>query len=216
MKELELYLHIPFCVKKCNYCDFLSAPAEEKTRAAYVDTLIREIEGFEEPEDYEVVTVFFGGGTPSILPGEAILRLMEALRKKFHFREEAEITLEANPGTVDEKKLSFYKKAGINRLSFGLQSTDAEELKKLGRIHTWEKFLESFELARKAGFSNINVDLMSALPGQTVESWEKTLKQVIALNRMATISYGETKPVAPNNTREGRAQNRRVAIVVLS
>ena len=129
MKELELYLHIPFCVKKCNYCDFLSAPAEEKTRAAYVDTLIREIEDFEEPEDYEVVTVFFGGGTPSILPGEAILRLMEALRKKFHFREEAEITLEANPGTVDEKKLSFYKKAGINRLSFGLQSTDAEELK---------------------------------------------------------------------------------------
>ena len=104
MKELELYLHIPFCVKKCNYCDFLSAPAEEKTHAAYVDTLIREIEDFEEPEDYEVVTVFFGGGTPSILPGEAILRLMEALRKKFHFREEAEITLEANPGTVDEKK----------------------------------------------------------------------------------------------------------------
>ena len=189
MKELELYLHIPFCVKKCNYCDFLSAPAEEKTRAAYVDTLIREIEGFEEPEDYEVVTVFFGGGTPSILPGEAILRLMEALRKKFHFREEAEITLEANPGTVDEKKLSFYKKAGINRLSFGLQSTDAEELKKLGRIHTWEKFLESFELARKAGFSNINVDLMSALPGQTVESWEKTLKQVIALNPEHVSAY---------------------------
>ena len=189
MKELELYLHIPFCVKKCNYCDFLSAPAEEKTRAAYVDTLIREIEDFEEPEDYEVVTVFFGGGTPSILPGEAILRLMEALRKKFHFREEAEITLEANPGTVDEKKLSFYKKAGINRLSFGLQSTDAEELKKLGRIHTWEKFLESFELARKAGFSNINVDLMSALPGQTVESWEKTLKQVIALNPEHVSAY---------------------------
>ena len=89
MKELELSLHIPFCVKKCNYCAFLSAPAEEKTRAAYVDTLIREIEDFEEPEDYEVVTVFFGGGTPSILPGEAILRLMEALRKKVHFREDA-------------------------------------------------------------------------------------------------------------------------------
>ena len=189
MKELELYLHIPFCVKKCNYCDFLSAPAEEKTRAAYVDTLIREIEDFEEPEDYEVVTVFFGGGTPSILPGEAILRLMEALRKKFHFREEAEITLEANPGTVDEKKLSFYKKAGINRLSFGLQSTDAEELKKLGRIHTWEKFLESFELARKAGFSNINVDLMSALPGQTVESWRRTLEQVMALSPEHISAY---------------------------
>ena len=131
MKELELYLHIPFCVKKCNYCDFLSAPAEEETRAAYVDALLEEIRGFEDPEDYEVVTVFFGGGTPSILPGQEIFRIMEALREKFSFCKGAEITLEANPGTVDKEKLVCYKKAGINRLSFGLQSADAEELKKL-------------------------------------------------------------------------------------
>ena len=189
MKELELYLHIPFCVKKCNYCDFLSAPAGEETRAAYVDALLEEIRGFDEPEDYEVVTVFFGGGTPSILPGQAIFRIMEALREKFSFRKEAEITLEANPGTVDKEKLSFYKKAGINRLSFGLQSADAEELKKLGRIHTWEKFLESFQLAREAGFSNINVDLMSARPGQTKESWEKTLRQVLALQPEHISAY---------------------------
>lgn len=189
MKELELYLHIPFCVKKCNYCDFLSALAGEETRAAYVDALLEEIRGFDEPEDYEVVTVFFGGGTPSILPGQAIFRIMEALREKFSFRKEAEITLEANPGTVDKEKLSFYKKAGINRLSFGLQSADAEELKKLGRIHTWEKFLESFQLAREAGFSNINVDLMSALPGQTKESWEKTLRQVLALQPEHISAY---------------------------
>lgn len=189
MKELELYLHIPFCVKKCNYCDFLSAPAGEETRAAYVDTLLEEIRGFDEPEDYEVVTVFLGGGTPSILPGQAILRIMEALREKFSFHKGAEITLEANPGTVDKEKLSFYKKAGINRLSFGLQSADAEELKKLGRIHTWEKFLESFQLAREAGFSNINVDLMSALPGQTKESWEKTLRQVLALQPEHISAY---------------------------
>ena len=189
MKELELYLHIPFCVKKCNYCDFLSAPAGEETRAAYVDALLEEIRGFDEPEDYEVVTVFFGGGTPSILPGQAIFRIMEALREKFSFRKEAEITLEANPGTVDKEKLSFYKKAGINRLSFGLQSADAEDLKKLGRIHTWEKFLESFQLAREAGFSNINVDLMSALPGQTKESWEKTLRQVLALQPEHISAY---------------------------
>ena len=189
MKELELYLHIPFCVKKCNYCDFLSAPAREETRAAYVDALLEEIRGFDEPEDYEVVTVFFGGGTPSILPGQAIFRIMEALREKFSFRKGAEITLEANPGTVDKEKLSFYKKAGINRLSFGLQSADAEELKKLGRIHTWEKFLESFQLAREAGFSNINVDLMSALPGQTKESWEKTLRQVLALQPEHISAY---------------------------
>lgn len=189
MKELEIYLHIPFCVKKCNYCDFLSAPAGEETRAAYVDALLEEIRGFDEPEDYEVVTVFFGGGTPSILPGQAIFRIMEALREKFSFRKGAEITLEANPGTVDKEKLSFYKKAGINRLSFGLQSADAEELKKLGRIHTWEKFLESFQLAREAGFSNINVDLMSALPGQTKESWEKTLRQVLALQPEHISAY---------------------------
>lgn len=189
MKELELYLHIPFCVKKCNYCDFLSAPAEEETRAAYVDALLEEIRGFEDPEDYEVVTVFFGGGTPSILPSQEIFRIMEALREKFSFRKGAEITLEANPGTVDKEKLSCYKKAGINRLSFGLQSADAEELKKLGRIHTWEKFLESFQLAREAGFSNINVDLMSALPGQTKESWEKTLRQVLALQPEHISAY---------------------------
>ena len=189
MKELELYLHIPFCVKKCNYCDFLSAPAGEETRAAYVDALLEEIRGFDEPEDYEVVTVFFGGGTPSILPGQAIFRIMEALREKFSFRKGAEITLEANPGTVDKEKLSFYKKAGINRLSFGLQSADAEELKKLGRIHTWDKFLESFQLAREAGFSNINVDLMSALPGQTKESWEKTLRQVLVLQPEHISAY---------------------------
>ena len=189
MKELELYLHIPFCVKKCNYCDFLSAPAEEETRAAYVDALLEEIRGFDEPEDYEVVTVFFGGGTPSILPGQEIFRIMEALREKFSFRKGAEITLEANPGTVDKEKLSCYKKAGINRLSFGLQSADAEELKKLGRIHTWEKFQESFQLAREAGFSNINVDLMSALPGQTKESWEKTLRQVLALQPEHISAY---------------------------
>lgn len=189
MKELELYLHIPFCVKKCNYCDFLSAPAGEETRAAYVDALLEEIRGFDEPEDYEVVTVFFGGGTPSILPGQEIFRIMKALREKFSFRKGAEITLEANPGTVDKEKLSFYKKAGINRLSFGLQSADAEELKKLGRIHTWEKFLESFQLAREAGFSNINVDLMSALPGQTKESWEKTLRQVLALQPEHISAY---------------------------
>ena len=189
MKELELYLHIPFCVKKCNYCDFLSAPAEEETRAAYVDALLEEIRGFEDPEDYEVMTVFFGGGTPSILPGQEIFRIMEALREKFSFRKGAEITLEANPGTVDKEKLVCYKKAGINRLSFGLQSADAEELKKLGRIHTWEKFLESFQLAREAGFSNINVDLMSALPGQTKESWEKTLRQVLALQPEHISAY---------------------------
>lgn len=182
MKELELYIHIPFCVKKCAYCDFLSAPASEETKMLYVDTLLAEIEEFENADDYEVVSAFFGGGTPSILPGEEIGRIMNALEKKFRFRMDAEITLEANPGTVGKEKLLCYKRAGINRLSLGLQSAHEKELKKLGRIHTFKEFLESFQTAREAGFSNINVDLMSALPGQTKESYRDTLNKITSLD----------------------------------
>ncbi len=188
-KELELYIHIPFCVKKCRYCDFLSAPAEEKIQRAYVDALLWEIAEYEEPEDQEVVTVFFGGGTPSVLPGEEIGRILSALKEKFVFAEDAEISLEANPGTVDAEKLSSYREAGINRLSLGLQSADEKELRVLGRIHTYEMFLESVNLARNAGFSNLNVDLMSALPGQTAASWEETLKKVIALHPEHISAY---------------------------
>lgn len=188
-KELELYIHIPFCVKKCRYCDFLSAPAEEAVQSAYVNALLAEIGEYEEPEDQEVVTVFFGGGTPSVLPGKEIGRILSALKEKFVFAEDTEISLEANPGTLDEEKLSCYREAGINRLSLGLQSAKREELQMLGRIHTYETFLESMNLARKAGFSNLNVDLMSALPGQTAASWEETLKKVISLHPEHISAY---------------------------
>lgn len=188
-KELELYFHIPFCVRKCAYCDFLSAPAAETVMEAYVKRLIEEIEGFEDAEEYQVCTAFFGGGTPSILAGSQIEAVMEAARRRFAFCEDAEITLEANPDTVTTEKLEAWRRAGVNRLSIGLQSADDGELERLGRIHDYSAFLKSFESARKAGFSNINIDLMSALPGQSVSDWERSLKTVIALDPEHISAY---------------------------
>ena len=188
-KELELYIHIPFCVKKCDYCDFPSAPAGTEVKERYVDALLEEIAGFEDPEKYQVVTVFFGGGTPSVLPEKEIGRIMNALKKVFTFEKGAEITLEANPGTLTKEKLLYYREIGINRLSMGLQSAKDEELKTLGRIHTFQEFLESFRLAREAGFDNLNVDLMSALPGQTEKSWEETLQKVVELKPEHISAY---------------------------
>ena len=182
MKELEIYIHIPFCVRKCAYCDFLSGPSDEADRELYVKLLCDEIEACKgKTEEYQVSTVFFGGGTPSVLSGKQIERIMQSLRENLQFRWDAEITLEANPGTVSEEKLHSYKKAGINRLSIGLQSVHDEELKLLGRIHTYSEFLTTYHMARKCGFQNINIDLISAIPGQTVESWCETLQTVLAL-----------------------------------
>ncbi len=202
-KPLELYIHIPFCVRKCAYCDFLSGPSTLEVRGAYVNCLIEEIRQCKkagtgtpdngwascDPEEYEVVSAFFGGGTPSILSPDQIRRIMEALRGTYDWNPQAEVTIEANPGTVDEEKLRTYLDCGINRISFGLQSTNNEELRKLGRIHTWEEFLESYQKARIAGFTNINVDLMSALPGQTVDSWRETLEKVLALKPEHISAY---------------------------
>ena len=182
MKELEIYIHIPFCVRKCAYCDFLSGPSDEADRELYVKLLCDEIEACKgKTEEYQVSTVFFGGGTPSVLSGKQIERIMQRLRENLQFRWDAEITLEANPGTVSEEKLHSYKKAGINRLSIGLQSVHDEELKLLGRLHTYSEFLTTYHMARKCGFQNINIDLISAIPGQTVESWCETLQTVLAL-----------------------------------
>lgn len=189
-RELELYIHIPFCVKKCAYCDFLSGPASNQQIEEYVQALIEEIRYYKEfVKKYEVSTVFWGGGTPSLLTGEQMKALMETLRQTFFIRQNAEITMEANPGTVTVEKLLACQKAGINRISFGLQSVNNEELKMLGRIHTYEEFLESYEAARKAGFQNINVDLISAIPKQTVRSWEQTLQTIISLQPEHISAY---------------------------
>ncbi|MDD6442540.1 MAG: radical SAM family heme chaperone HemW [bacterium] len=190
MRLLELYIHIPFCVKKCAYCDFLSGPSDEKSRERYVELLCEEIQVCRgKVEEYQVSTVFFGGGTPSVLQGEQIKRIMETLRKVFVFETDAEISMEMNPGTVTSEKLVAYREAGINRLSIGLQSVQDEELKLLGRIHTYDEFLHSYELARKAGFENINIDLISAIPGQTVSSWAETLKTIVELEPEHISAY---------------------------
>ena len=189
-KELELYLHIPFCVKKCAYCDFLSAPADEDAKQEYVNALLCEIQGYEAyHEPYQVTTIFMGGGTPSLLTGDQVIVIFDALHQSFQIAENAEVTIEANPGTVTKEKLKAWKAAGINRLSIGLQSADNEELKMLGRIHTWEEFLTTYDLARKQGFDNINIDLISAIPGQTEASWKKTLTKVARLDPEHISAY---------------------------
>lgn len=189
-KELELYLHIPFCIQKCNYCDFLSMPAKEEVRRHYVNCLLEEIrQKGEQCKEYQVSTVFFGGGTPSLLAGVQIAELMEAIRNSFQVDADAEITIECNPGTLDRQKLLFYQRSGVNRLSIGLQSAVNRELQLLGRIHTYEQFLENYDLARKMGFENINVDLISALPGQKTKDWEYTLKKVMELRPEHISAY---------------------------
>lgn len=188
--KIEIYIHIPFCVKKCDYCDFLSAPSDSDTMESYVKALVKEIEfSKEKMKDYLIDTVFIGGGTPSILDGSFIERILEALRTNSKISDNAEITIECNPGTINESKLQSYQRAGINRISFGLQSANDKELKSIGRIHTYTQFLESYHMARKCGFDNINIDLMSALPGQSVESYEETLEKIIELNPEHISAY---------------------------
>ena len=205
MDELMLYLHVPFCVRKCHYCDFLSAVHNAETREKYVQALCTELRTRGKEYSGRIVTsVFFGGGTPSLLSPAQISRILDTARGLFVFSKDAEITMECNPGTIhanpmegeanrgkecfeveqnhdEEKKLAGYRTAGVNRLSIGLQSANDEELKLLGRIHDYEAFLETYRIARKVGFANVNIDLMNALPGQTMESWRKTLERIFAL-----------------------------------
>lgn len=191
-KPLGIYLHIPFCIRKCLYCDFLSAPSDEETREAYVNALLAEIDAQAPLYDkFQVHTVFFGGGTPSLLTADQTAAILGRLYQRFSFvsQKEMEVTLEANPGTLTEEKLRAWRQAGVNRLSIGLQSAHDEELKSLGRIHTWKEFLWGYEAARRAGFSNLNIDLMSALPGQSLESWMDTLKKTAELKPEHISAY---------------------------
>jgi len=179
---MELYLHIPFCVKKCAYCDFLSAPATDDTIQDYVGALKKEIiQKAACVPKRSVRSIFFGGGTPSLLSAKQIMELMETVKRSFFIEADAEITMECNPGTFTEGKLFAMKVAGINRLSIGLQSAQDRELQTLGRIHRNADFLSCYEMARKAGFQNINVDLIYGFPGQTAESFSKTLQEVCGI-----------------------------------
>ncbi len=190
--KLGIYIHIPFCVQKCRYCDFLSAPADESIREAYVEALCREINAFEDAGACRAVSVFFGGGTPSLLRADQIERILDTVTGRFPMACGAglpEITLECNPGTTKGQFLRDIKKAGINRLSIGAQSADEKQLKKLGRIHSWEQFLAQYASAREAGFENINIDLISALPGQSTAEWADTLEKAAALEPEHISAY---------------------------
>lgn len=189
-KELELYIHIPFCVKKCAYCDFLSGTAGAEEIARYIVALCKEINQYGYmKKQYEVTTIFIGGGTPSILEPEQIARIMASLKAQFFIRTDAEITIEVNPGTITREKVLSYRTEGINRISIGLQSVNNEELKILGRIHTYEEFLDTYALIRECGFQNVNIDLISAVPGQTESTWEVTLEAIIQLNPEHISAY---------------------------
>ena len=187
---MELYIHIPFCVKKCDYCDFLSFSADEQTQKSYVAALQKELAFYgAKYKDRRITTIFIGGGTPSWLKEDYMQAIMETVYHYFSVEQDAEITIECNPGTITEHKFEVYRRIGINRLSIGLQSVHNEELKILGRIHTFEQFLKTYDMARKHGFSNINIDLMSSLPGQTPEIFCDSLYQVLKLKPEHISAY---------------------------
>ena len=178
-RPLELYIHVPFCVRKCLYCDFYSYPGTDAEEKAFFEHLFREVR--ETPFSGEVRSVFIGGGTPSVADPSRIRETLSVLRAQFPFRADAEISMEANPGTVTEEKLSVYRDAGINRLSIGMQSADDGMLASIGRIHRFSDVAETVKQARAAGFRNLNLDLISGLPGETAESFENTLFQALSM-----------------------------------
>lgn len=178
-----LYIHIPFCEQKCAYCDFLSFPGKQKeNKTRYLDALMKEMRLRLKGEWQNPDTIFIGGGTPTALDCDALAALLETLGQCVDLESVVEFTVEANPGTVDEEKFAVLKKDGVNRLSFGVQSFDATLLKRIGRIHTAEEAENAVAMARRAGFSNINLDLMYGLPGQSVEQWRETVARAMALH----------------------------------
>ena len=181
MKELGLYIHIPFCKQKCYSCDFVSYAKNEKFFERYIGALLEEMNNFFDNNDVEIKTIYIGGGTPSIIDAKYIEEIMNFLKKRDLLKKTKEITIEVNPGTVDEEKIKCYKKAGINRLSIGLQSTDDNMLKKIGRIHCYKDFLNTYKFAKEAGFDNINVDIMIGLPEQKISNVKNTLEKIINL-----------------------------------
>ena len=180
-KELGIYIHIPFCKRKCHYCDFISYQNKTELIEQYINCICLEIENWKAKLDdqYNVTTIYIGGGTPSYIEPKHILKILSNLKEFINSK--VEITIEVNPGTVIKSKLEEYKKAGINRLSIGLQETHDELLKTIGRIHNYEEFLNTYNSARECGFENINVDLMLGLPNQTIEHLKQSLQKIIKL-----------------------------------
>lgn len=184
-KELGIYIHIPFCKSKCYYCDFISYTNKENYIKEYIKNIIEELEQYD-LSNYNITTIYIGGGTPSFINEKYIVQLLRNLKTKLSNNqtnfENMEITIEINPGTITKNKIEQYKKAGINRVSIGLQSTDNDLLKQIGRIHTYEEFLEAYEIIKEAGFENINIDLMIGLPNQTIQMLKTALEEIKKLN----------------------------------
>lgn len=198
---MGLYIHIPFCIKKCGYCDFVSFEGKKPDQwGEYRNELLGEIRSYGESiaEDYLVDTIFFGGGTPSLLNAKIIREIIDQIKDSFKVIIDAEITIEANPGTLTREKLSRYLSAGINRLSLGVQSFDDNLLMLLGRLHGKREVLDAYRMARDVGFKNISLDLMFAIPNQSIESWEATINEAIDLDpehiSFYELSYEEGTP----------------------
>ena len=192
MKELGIYIHIPFCRQKCFYCDFISFPKQEEKIKTYIECMKKEIEQRAKQlveKEYEVTTIYIGGGTPSYIEPVYIEEIIQKVRKYYCLSKQLEITIEVNPGTITEEKMQTYKKAGINRVSIGLQSSCNERLKQIGRIHTYEDFLETYALVRKVGIHNCNVDLILGLPMQSIEEVTDSIQKVIVLNPEHISTY---------------------------
>lgn len=185
-KEIGLYVHIPFCKQKCFYCDFPSYGGIDDLMDEYVEALVKEIES--KASNYKIGTIFIGGGTPSYLTLKNIEILLDSINK-LDLKENLEFTMECNPGVLEVEKLKAMKKKGVNRISMGLQSADNNLLKALGRIHTYEEFLNNYNEAKKVGFENINIDLMFGLPGQSVKVYIDTLEKIAKLNPKHISAY---------------------------
>lgn len=186
-----LYIHVPFCVKKCNYCDFNSFKVDRISKNTYLEDLRKEMELYknEIDENEEITSIFLGGGTPSILSGGEIKYIFKCINDNFNIKKDAEITIECNPGTLTLEKLQDMKDAGINRLSIGLQATQNNHLEYIGRIHTYEEFEKNYKEALKVGFDNINVDLMYSLPNQSFDDWKESLEKITDLNPTHISAY---------------------------
>ncbi|WZL74620.1 radical SAM family heme chaperone HemW [Clostridiaceae bacterium 35-E11] len=190
MKELGIYIHIPFCIQKCFYCDFHSYSNMQHRIMAYINALIKEMDSWKEKlANYQIKSVFIGGGTPSIVPIDAIDKIINTLHTSFRLSSDLEFTIESNPGTLEKQKIKYYLENDINRLSIGLQAWQNPLLKELGRIHTQEMFVKNYLLAREMGFKNINVDIMFGLPHQTSAQWEETLRNVVVLQPEHISAY---------------------------
>lgn len=191
MDDLALYVHIPFCLKKCNYCDFISFPNKFDYVEKYTDALVKEIRFYSSVgKKFKLNTVFIGGGTPSSINSIYIEKIMDGIYKYFDTNELKEVTIETNPKTLDKEKLVRYRESGINRISMGVQTLNDNLLKILGRIHNTEDFYKNYDLVRNLGFNNVNLDLMFGLPFQTLEDVIYTLKEVIKLEPTHLSFYG--------------------------